>query len=165
MISSSGFASASLDESIAFGFADPPVVASRAKPDRLLVFGLPLHHIGVACRDIANAAAHVERAYTVLADSGPIHDPAQNAVVQLFDLGAAGRIELVSGPVVDRFTGAALTYYHVCYMTSNIEATLAAAQAVGAVMAGPPKPAVLFDGRLVAFVYTPLGLVEFLAAS
>jgi hypothetical protein len=23
-----------LDESIAFGFADPPVVASRAKPDR-----------------------------------------------------------------------------------------------------------------------------------
>jgi hypothetical protein len=30
------FASASLDESIAFGFADPPVVARRAKPDRLL---------------------------------------------------------------------------------------------------------------------------------
>ena len=32
----SEFASASLDGSIAFGFADPPVIASRAKPDRLL---------------------------------------------------------------------------------------------------------------------------------
>jgi hypothetical protein len=32
----SGFASASLDETIAFGFAEPPVVACRAKPDTLL---------------------------------------------------------------------------------------------------------------------------------
>jgi hypothetical protein len=30
------------------------------------------------------------------------------------------------------------------------------------VVVSPPKPAVLFGGRLVAFVLTPLGLLEFL---
>jgi methylmalonyl-CoA/ethylmalonyl-CoA epimerase len=126
------------------------------------MLGRPFHHIGIACADIDAAAAHVQRAYEVVSDTGTVFDAEQDAYVRLFNEGTPGAIELVAGPVVASLLARKTSYYHVCYTTPDIDATLAEAAAAGAMRISGPKPAVLFAGRRVAFVYTPLGLVEFL---
>jgi len=126
------------------------------------MLGLAFHHIGVACSDISAATEYVKAAYDIVSDSGTVHDPEQNADLRLFNEGSPGAIELVSGPIVASLLSRRTSYYHICYTTPDIRDTLQRARALGAIPVGPPKPAVLFQGRLVAFVYTPLGLVEFL---
>jgi methylmalonyl-CoA/ethylmalonyl-CoA epimerase len=129
------------------------------------MFGLAFHHVGIACKDIAAAALYVAKAYQISSDSGTVYDPLQDAYVRLFNEGSPGAIELVSGRAVETLLKHRATYYHICYTTPDMSATLDAARKCGAVALGPPKPAVLFGGRPVAFVYTPLGIVEFLAES
>jgi methylmalonyl-CoA/ethylmalonyl-CoA epimerase len=126
------------------------------------VLGHAFHHIGITCADIEETAQYVRSAYSVTSDSGTIHDPLQNADVRLFNEGLPGAIELVSGPVVQELVKQDVTYYHICYSTGDLEASIASAKALGAVSVSPPTPAVLFGGRRVAFVFTRLGLVEFL---
>jgi methylmalonyl-CoA/ethylmalonyl-CoA epimerase len=125
------------------------------------MLGLPFHHVGIACADVDAAAEYVTRAYDVVSDTGTVHDPLQNAYVRLFNAGTPGAIELVGGPVVAGLLARKTSYYHVCYTSPDLEATLSAAAAAGAMCVSPPQPAVLFGGRRVTFVYTPLGLVEF----
>lgn len=126
------------------------------------MLGRPFHHIGIACADIDAATRFVQQAFHIVSDSGTIFDPEQRANVRLFNEGQPGAVELVSGPVVASFVRRRISYYHVCYTTEDLEATLAESKRVGAMVLSPPKPAVLFGGRRVAFVHTPFGLVEFL---
>ncbi|MFZ1123663.1 MAG: VOC family protein [Candidatus Baltobacteraceae bacterium] len=126
------------------------------------MLGLCLHHVGIACADIDHASEFVKRAFRVHSDSGTVFDPLQNAFVRIFNEGQPGAIELVSGPIVQAFVAKKTTYYHLCYGTPDIVSTVAAAKAGGSIIVSRPKPAVLFAGRLVAFVHTPLGLIEFL---
>jgi methylmalonyl-CoA/ethylmalonyl-CoA epimerase len=126
------------------------------------MLGHPFHHVGIACADIEKASAHVRQAYEIVSDTGTVFDPEQNAHVRLFNEGLPGAIELVAGPVVAELLGRKTSYYHICYTTPGLEETLDAARGAGAIVVSDPKPAVLFGGRRVAFVYTPLGLVEFL---
>jgi catechol 2,3-dioxygenase-like lactoylglutathione lyase family enzyme len=128
------------------------------------VLGLPFHHIGIACADIEATASFVRKAFHVASDSGTIHDPIQNADLRIFNEGRPGAIELVSGPMVEKVVRK-MSYYHVCYTTPDIERTIADAKAVGAMQAGPVVPAVLFGGRRIVFMYTDIGLVEFLEES
>jgi methylmalonyl-CoA/ethylmalonyl-CoA epimerase len=129
------------------------------------VLGLPFHHVGIACADLEKAAEFVERAFGSVSDSGTVHDPIQNADVRLFNAGMPTAIELVSGPAVANIASKGMTYYHICYTTPDIEQTLRDAKAAGALIVSKAAPAVLFGGRRVAFVYTDLGLIEFLEES
>jgi hypothetical protein len=43
-----------------------------------------------------------------------------------------------------------------------MEATLLQAKQCGAILVSGPKPAVLFAMRRIAWIFTPLGLIEFL---
>lgn len=104
-------------------------------------------------------------AFAVVSDSGEIYDPEQDATVRLFNEGTPFAIELVSGTTVAKLVSRGTTYYHMCYETPDIRASIADAVKHGALAVREPKPAVLFGGRLVAFVFTPLGLVEFLERS
>ena len=126
------------------------------------MFGLPLHHIGIACKDIESTAAFVNRNYSVKSDTGTVFDEIQNAFVRLFDVGETCAIELISGNAVAKVLDHRATYYHVCYVTDDITATLAEAKKGGAILVSGPNPAVLFGMRKIAFIYTLLGLVEFL---
>ena len=92
---------------------------------------------------------------------GPF-DPLQRAHVRLFNEGTPGAIELVAGPMVEAIVKRSATYYHICYRTPDLERTMDEARACGAIPAGEPVPAVLFGGRRIVFMFTPLGLVEFL---
>jgi methylmalonyl-CoA/ethylmalonyl-CoA epimerase len=126
------------------------------------MFGLVMHHVGIACKDMESTAEFVLRSYVVESDTGKVYDPLQDAYLRLFNGGRPGAIELVSGPMVANMAKQNITYFHVCYSTPNLEKTLADSQEAGAMIVSAPKPAILFGGRLVAFIYTPLGLVELL---
>jgi catechol 2,3-dioxygenase-like lactoylglutathione lyase family enzyme len=126
------------------------------------MFGLPFHHIGIACRDIERTAEFVKHCYVIKNDTGTIFDELQNAHLRLFNAGEPVAIELITGDPVAKVNAHNGTYYHVCYQTHDLEATLKQAIARGAIPVSSPKPAVLFNMRRVAFIYTPIGLVEFL---
>lgn len=117
------------------------------------------HHLGIATKDINKALSFLQNNFTINDISPQIYDPLQDATLQLIytpDM----TYELVTGNVVERFIKSHTTYYHTCYETSNIHESIKNFQ--GAMVISPPKEAVLFSGRLVAFLMTPLGLVELL---
>lgn len=126
------------------------------------MFSGPFHHLGIACEDLERGATFVQAAFEISSDSGPVYDPEQDATVQLFNAGSPSAIELVSGNAVKNIVRRGAFYYHVCYEVVDINASIARLSTMGGICARGPKPAILFDGRLVAFVLTPIGLVELL---
>lgn len=126
------------------------------------MLGLTFHHVGIACQDIDRATQFIKRSYIVKSDSGTIFDECQNAYVRIFNEGEPNALELVSGLAVAKIVEHQTSYYHVCYLAKDLDATLLSAKSCGAIPVSRPMPAILFGMRRVAFVFTPLGLVEFL---
>ena len=71
-------------------------------------------------------------------------------------------LEIVSGPVVQGFLDRGRPGYHVCFEVTDIDQSVAELIASGAHQVTRPSPAVLFGGRRVCFLATPIGLVELL---
>lgn len=56
-------------------------------------------------------------------------------------------------------------FHHVCYQVRDLQGELERARAGGALIVQEPVPAVAFDGRTIAWLYTPdRQLVELLAS-
>lgn len=121
------------------------------------------HHVGVVCANIQKTAAKLTPMLGAVA-SETVFDPNQNAELCMLDMPDGSRIELVAGPVVAGYLKVRTSYYHVCYEVPDIAAAVQEFKSNGAVIVSPPKPAVLFGGRQVSFVQTPMGLVELLDA-
>jgi len=125
---------------------------------------MQLHHIGVAVTTLEEGAKQVRQYYAgqIIGETARIHDPLQDADLQLFELQDGSRIELVAGKPAQCVLGKGLNLHHVCYEVQSVENAIEEWHRRGAVVVSAAKPAVLFGGRLVAFVLTPLGLLEFL---
>ena len=121
-----------------------------------------LHHIGIACEDLPAALEEIRRTHDVTSHSEVIFDPLQGAHLCMIHTANGADFELISGPQVDRLVKNRVTYYHVCYQVPKLESAIERMIAGGAIVVSPPKPAVLFDGRRVAFLLTGFGLVELL---
>ena len=123
-----------------------------------------LHHIGIAVTTLEEGEKQVRRYYAgqIVGETTPVHDPLQDADLQLFEMQDGSRIELVAGKPAQSVLGKGLSLHHVCYEVRSVGIAIEEWHRRGAVVVSPPKPAVLFGGRLVAFVLTPLGLLEFL---
>jgi len=120
-----------------------------------------IHHVGIACRDIESVRSWVHQTHETLSDSGPVWDPLQEAELCLIEI-AGGAIELVAGPMVEQLVKRGHNLYHLCYGVSSIgDATEQLIQQGSRLVSGP-TPAVLFEGRRVAFLLSPLGLIELL---
>jgi methylmalonyl-CoA/ethylmalonyl-CoA epimerase len=117
------------------------------------------HHIGIATNDIEKCLSFVNDNFEVIASTNTIYDPNQNAELVLITTKSVV-LELVSGPLVSEFIKKQQTYYHICYEVDNI--TKAIESFKHAILVSPPKEAILFDNRRVAFLFTPIGLVELL---
>lgn len=126
---------------------------------------LTFHHIGIACLDLEKTASSIVGMLGASEDSGKVFDPNQNASVRLLKIDEHLQIELVSGPVVEGVLRANGTYYHVCFQTPVLEEAIAGLQACGMLVVSPPKEAVLFSNRRVAFLFGPFGLVELLESA
>jgi FkbH-like protein len=120
------------------------------------------HHLGFACRDIKEGIAHINKHYHVVKVSDIIFDDIQDANVCLIETENGINIELVSGNQVKTLLNQGVNLYHVCYEVPDLFKAIEEFQNEGALLVSEPKPAKLFDNRLVAFLNTPLGLLELL---
>lgn len=122
-----------------------------------------LHHIGVACRDIREEMDRLSILHEVIERTPVVRDPEQDAEVALLTLSDGTRIELVAGPQVETLVKRNIGLYHLCFEVADIGAEIGRLESEGARLLIPPKPAVLFGGRTVAFLYVDYGMIELLS--
>lgn len=125
---------------------------------------MKLHHIGVACKNIATEISSISKLHTVTAISATIFDPEQDAELALLTLSDGSRIELIAGKQVESFVKKNISYYHLCFEVDDIYAGIERLTAEGALLISPPKPAILFNNRAVAFLQVSYGLIELLSS-
>lgn len=131
------------------------------------ITGVTFHHFGLALKDFSKAL----RFYTHIGYqcTTPVIDPIQR--VELVFCTAQGHpaVELIKpidkqSPIHSYLNKANEWIYHTCYELDHIERDGPALFAqVRAICVSPPKPAILFNHRLVAFYYiNDVGLIEVL---
>lgn len=127
-----------------------------ADPDQI-----KFNHVGVAVAQIEPAAERFRAVFGAAADSPILHDPQQGVHIQFLRLGNA-RIELLApagaNSPVDAMLRRGISIYHVCFEAVDFDARLAEWVKAGATLVSPPKPAIAFGNRRVAFVMC-LGLM------
>jgi len=119
-----------------------------------------LHHLGFVVASIADSAERFTRAIRGAWDGRIIHDPVQTVHVTFLQQPspAEALIELVQpdGPQsrVTAFLSRGGGLHHLCYEVDGLEEQLQYSRSVGAVVTQKPAPAVAFDGRRIAWIYT-----------
>lgn len=128
-----------------------------------------LHHVGYAVTSIEEAIEGWRESFCALAVSPTFGDPVQRALVAFLTLGdsAAAQIELIQGDDEDspiaRFAAKGGGLHHLCFEVNNLADHLALMKSRGAMLIRPPRPAVAFDGRPIAWMVTrQKALVEYL---
>ena len=122
---------------------------------------MDFHHVGIACKDIKETLAFIEKHYNVKNISDEIFDEKQNATLCMVDMHDGYRIELITGEVVKGYLKRRQNLYHTCYEVDNIEEALAELRG-DCVALSEPKEAILFGGKRVVFLMSPVGLIELL---
>ena len=121
-----------------------------------------LLHVGVAVPALEPATGSLEEIFGYRVVSGPFDDPIQKVRVSFLKASGAdlSEIELIApispdAPVQSMLKKNGGGAYHVCLETNNIEAALDHARATGCMIVSQPVPAVAFQGRRIAWIYTP----------
>jgi len=123
---------------------------------------MKLHHIGIACKNIDEEIVNISKVHHVVNQSPKVFDKEQNAELVLLTLADGTNLELISGRQVETFVKKSITYYHLCFEVDNINSEIERLVSEGALLISPPKPAVLFNNRLVAFLNVSYGIIELL---
>jgi methylmalonyl-CoA/ethylmalonyl-CoA epimerase len=121
------------------------------------------HHIGVACRDIGEEIAQLSRVHEIVSQTPVVRDPEQDAQVVMLTLSDGTLMELVAGPQVETLVKKNIGLYHLCFEVEDIQWEIDRLVGEGAMLIAPPKPAALFNGRTVAFLYVAYGMIELLS--
>lgn len=128
---------------------------------------LQLHHVGLAVDSIVAHAEHYRRSLGLELTGQIVEDEIQRVRVAFARVGPDTFIELVEPIDADSPIGRMLKtgggIYHMCYLVADIDAAIARVCAAGGRHISGPSPARAFEGRRIAWVYTPARtLVEFL---
>ena len=125
-----------------------------------------LHHVGLIVRSIEESMPGYLRSLGGSWDSQIFHDPIQHVKVAFLwpGLGAQAQIELVepageTSPVRRFLETANGGMHHLCYEVKNLEESVKEMRGGGARLVRPPKPAVAFQGRRIAWVLTAENLL------
>jgi methylmalonyl-CoA/ethylmalonyl-CoA epimerase len=131
-----------------------------------------LHHVGFVVSSITQAGPGFARSLAAEWRGEIIHDPLQQARVSFMHSGADGNpaIELVepdsSESPLNKFLAKGGGLHHICYEVDSLEAQLEICRSSGSLLVKQPLPAVAFNGRRIAWVYTRQKLlVEYLERS
>jgi len=127
------------------------------------------HHIGFVVASIPTSVQGFVDSLQAKWDGTIFHDPNQAVRVTFLRGRHAGNplFELVepagdNSPVIP-FLKRGGGLHHLCYEIDNLEDQLALSRAQGGLVVRPPLPAVAFEGRRIAWVYTKNKLLlEFL---
>jgi hypothetical protein len=137
-------------------------------PNKANAFGLSFHHLGLAVRRPRDATQFLGGLGYQLAE--PVFDPKQNVnLIMCTHAGSMPDVEIIY-PAAGKSPVDALIagrpdgiVYHMCYVTADLAATLAALDAAGVrtICKFPPTPAILFGGHNVSFYdIVGIGLCE-----
>jgi methylmalonyl-CoA/ethylmalonyl-CoA epimerase len=125
---------------------------------------LRLHHIGVVVRAIEESRTFYLDVLQYRERTPIIHDPIQTAFVQFFSIpGSDHYIELVA-PDSDtsklrEASRKGKPLNHLCYSCHNIAHMVSFLKESGCIVRQDLIPAVAFDGRFIAWLMTPVGLL------
>jgi methylmalonyl-CoA/ethylmalonyl-CoA epimerase len=142
-------------------------------PDIAGKLGLKLLHVGVAVPSLEPTTESLSKLFGYKVVSGPFDDPIQKVKVNFLSTSDSdvAEIELIAplsddSPIRSMLNKNGGGAYHLCFETNDIEAAVAHASANGCVVVSKPVPAVAFQGRRIAWIYTPARqLFEFVEAA
>lgn len=128
-----------------------------------------LHHVGFVVASISNVAKPFAASLCGTWDERIFADPNQSVRVTFLEGPGASDalVELIEpdgpdSPVLS-FLKKGGGLHHLCYEVKSLESQLKFAQTTGGKIVRPPLPAVAFNGRRIAWVYTRYQLLlEFL---
>lgn len=131
-----------------------------------------LHHIGFVVDSIDQVGKSFAESLGLIWNRKVFLDPLQKVNVSFMNSAEYGQpqIELVA-PVgedspVRSFLAKGGGLHHLCYEVPQLESQLEMSRSQGGKLVRPPMPAVAFDGRRIAWIYSRERLlVEFLEAS
>ena len=122
---------------------------------------MKLHHVGIVVDDIESGIQRYRALFGFNPVTEVVDDPIQKVSVVLLSGPEADSvpIELIApltddSPVSNILKGKT-RLYHLCFLVENIEETLKNFRSHGAIIISGPVPAELYDGKRIAFVYTP----------
>ena len=121
---------------------------------------MEIHHIGIACNNIEEEIVAIRKLHRIKKCSEILFDEEQNARVCLLTIQESIPIELVSGTPVVNLLSKGITYYHLGFGVTDIQKEARRLTNSGAIQVSHPKPAILFSNKMVAFFYSPYGLIE-----
>jgi len=123
--------------------------------------GFKLLHVGVAVPSLGPTTELLSALFGYKVVSGPFDDPIQKVSVNFLTTSDdnVAEIELIApiaedSPITSILAKGGNSSYHLCFETSDIEKALVHAKANGCIVVSPPVPAVAFDGRKIAWIYT-----------
>jgi methylmalonyl-CoA/ethylmalonyl-CoA epimerase len=123
--------------------------------------GFKLRHVGVAVPSLGPATEALSTIFGYRVISGPFDDPIQKVSVNFLTQSPedAAEIELIAplsedSPITSMLAKGGGGAYHLCFETTDIEAAVAHAKNNGCVIVSQPVPAVAFNGRRIAWIYT-----------
>jgi methylmalonyl-CoA/ethylmalonyl-CoA epimerase len=127
---------------------------------------MKFHHIGIATTNINETLNYIKKVYHNIDNiTDIIYDELQDANLCMVTLDDGINIELVAGNQVNGYLKKRIYLYHTCWEVDDIDYTVKLHQESGALLISEPKEAILFNNRRIAFVYSDIGLVEFLEKS
>ena len=122
--------------------------------------GGAFHHVGFVVASIQDSVRGFASMVQADWDEQVFHDPNQGVRVTFLKSRRPGDPlwELVEPAdeqsPVHSFAAKGGGLHHVCYVVDKLAAALADARALGAIVTRKPMPAVAFDGRRIAWIYT-----------
>jgi methylmalonyl-CoA/ethylmalonyl-CoA epimerase len=134
----------------------------------IAVEGFKFHHFGLAVKRDKAACRFLESLGYTLGEK--IYDPEQDVNLRLCVADKQPAVELVTpgngeGPLTPILKRQSEAIYHICYEVSEAGTSIDALNAAGhrVIQVVEPKPAILFEGRLVSFYQVlGFGLIELL---
>jgi methylmalonyl-CoA/ethylmalonyl-CoA epimerase len=123
--------------------------------------GFKLLHVGVAVPSLGPTTELLSTLFGYKVVSGPFDDPIQKVSVNFLAKSNedVAEIELIApitedSPIRSMLAKDGGGAYHLCFETSDIDGALIHAKNNGCVVVSGPVPAVAFQGRRIAWIYT-----------
>jgi methylmalonyl-CoA/ethylmalonyl-CoA epimerase len=125
---------------------------------------LRLHHIGLVVRAIEEFRPYYVDVLQYRERTPIIHDPVQTAFVQFLAIpGSDHYLELVApdneSSKLQKASRKGLPLNHLCYSCKNVAHMVSFLKESGCIVRQDPVAAVAFDGRFIAWLMTPVGLL------
>ena len=123
---------------------------------------MKFHHVGVACKDIQAELQSIRKLHKIIEETPVVFDENQQAELCMITVEDGLNIEFVSGAPVENLLKKRISYYHICYEVDDIDQSIEYLTENGGMLISPPKEAILFNNRKVAFLMLSYGIVELL---